>query len=117
MAAIAAVMVHVGDVSAALDWYQRAFPAAKRDRVASPPFEFLAVGDVRLEFVPADPAVRSGAAGTVVYWHVPRLDAALDRLLGLGAIRHRGAMRIEDGLAMCQVRDPWGNCIGLRGPA
>jgi len=26
-------------------------------------------------------------------------------------------MLIENGEAMCQVQDPWGNCIGLRGPS
>ena len=41
---------------------------------------------------------------------------ALRHFEGLGAIRYRGPMAIEDGQRMCQVRDPWGNCIGLRGP-
>ncbi|MDY0831642.1 MULTISPECIES: VOC family protein [unclassified Pseudomonas] len=32
----------------------------------------------------------------------------------LGATLYRGPMKIEGGEWMCQVRDPWGNCIGLR---
>ena len=26
-------------------------------------------------------------------------------------------MSIEGGQLMCQVQDPWSNCIGLRGPS
>jgi hypothetical protein len=39
--AIAAVMVHVGDVSAALRWYERAFQNANRQRSESIGFEYL----------------------------------------------------------------------------
>ena len=57
------------------------------------------------------------AAGSVVYWRVDNFDAALAHALSQGGTLYRGPMRIEAGLAMCQVRDPWGNCVGLRGPA
>jgi predicted enzyme related to lactoylglutathione lyase len=109
-------MIHVGDASAALAWYGRAFPAATRHRDASAHFEYLRVGGVQLEFVPADEKVASGAAGSVVYWRVPDFAEALARLQTAGAALYRGPMAIEDGQRMCQVRDPWGNCIGLRGP-
>jgi uncharacterized protein len=114
---IVAVMVHVADVEAALAWYERAFPSATRALVPAP-FELacLDIDGVRLEVVPTDEKVAAGAAGTVVYWRVSSLSAALDRMIALGATLYRGPMDIEDRLRMCQVRDPWGNCIGLRGP-
>jgi predicted enzyme related to lactoylglutathione lyase len=65
--------------------------------------------------VQADSQVPSGAAGSVVYWRVPDFDAALTHLRACGATLYRGPREIEDGQWMCQVRDPWGNCIGLRG--
>jgi len=114
---ITAVMIHVGNVAEAFAWYTRAFPSAVRSRVADPEFEFLLVGDVRLEFVPSDAKVSSGPAGSVVYWQVPDFEAALAHLQGIGANLYRGPMQIEAGQRMCQVQDPWGNCIGLRGPA
>jgi predicted enzyme related to lactoylglutathione lyase len=114
--AVAAVMVHVSDTRAALDWYARAFPAATRHRFAPADFEYLRIGSVQLECVPADAKVGAGPAGSVVYWRVPDLAAALAHFQSLGATLYRGPMRIEDGERMCQVRDPWGNCIGLRGP-
>lgn len=113
---VAAVLVHVDDVAAARAWYRDAFPHAQPIAIAAPAFECLALADVRIEIVAADQKVRSGASGSVVYWRVADLDAALARFQSLGATLYRGPMAIEAGLAMCQVCDPWGNCIGLRGP-
>ncbi|HLJ56981.1 MAG TPA: VOC family protein [Chthonomonadaceae bacterium] len=113
---IAAVMIHVADLEAALAWYERAFPSAERVRFTEPePFECLRIGGVLIELVPADEKVASGAAGSVVYWSVPDFEAALAHLQAAGATLYRGPMVIESSQRMCQVRDPWGNCIGLRG--
>ena len=60
---------------------------------------------MRIEIVKADEKVSAGPSGTVVYWQVENLAAKL----------YRGPMNIENGEAMCQVQDPWGSCIGLRG--
>ena len=109
-------MVHVPDVPAAIAWYQRAFPNAVRKRVEAHDFDYLTIGEINLELVPADEKVASGAAGSVVYWRVPDFDKALQRLKDIGGILYRGPMEIENGLRMCQIRDPWGNCLGIRGP-
>lgn len=114
---LAAVLIHTPEPIAALAWYEQVFPDAERASVGEPAFELLRVGEGQLEFVPADAKVGSGAAGSVVYWAVPELEPELQRLLALGATLYRGPMTIEDGLAMCQVRDPWGNCLGIRGKA
>ncbi|GAB3260966.1 hypothetical protein GCM10027296_34630 [Chitinimonas naiadis] len=71
---------------------------------------------VALEVVRADDKVGSGAFGTVVYWWAEDFAARREALLALGARAYRGPMAIEEGLTMCQVLDPWGNPIGLRGP-
>jgi putative transposase len=76
----------------------------------------LRKANLRIELVPSDDKVASGSAGSVVYWSVPKFAAALRELLALGAVLYRGPMHIEHGQSMCQVQDPWGNCIGLRGP-
>ena len=113
---IAAVMIHVADVEAALHWYQQAFPEAVKLSIGTPAFEYLSLHGVSLEIVPQDEKVGAGAQGSVVYWKVDDFDAALRRLQSVGATLYRGPMRIEEALCICQVRDPWGNCIGLRGP-
>ncbi len=110
-------MIHVDDVSSALVWYAQAFPQAVQKSLAMPTFEFkyLDVDGVMLELVPADKKVSSGPSGSVVYWHVPDFDLTLAHFKALGAPLYRGPGDIEDGQRMCQVQDPWGNCIGLRG--
>ncbi len=112
---IVAVMVHVANVEAGLLWYQQAFPSARRKSIPEPFFEYLDVNGVSIEIVPADEKVSSVAAGSVAYWYVEDLDSALNHMQSIGATLYRGPRNIEDGKRMCQVRDPWGNCIGLRG--
>lgn len=68
-----------------------------------------------IELVRADDKVSSGKAGCVLYWSVPSLSAAIAHFTALGSTVYRGPMEIENGLGMCQVTDPFGNLIGLRG--
>ena len=112
---IAAVMIHASEPTEALAWYERAFPSAKRVHIAELNFTFLQIGELRLEVVASDEKVRAGPAGTVVYWRVEDFESALRELQGLGATLYRGPLDIEGGQVMCQVQDPWGNCIGIRG--
>lgn len=112
---IAAVLLYVPDVRAATAWYERALVGARRTSAVAR-YEYLDVDGVMLEIVPADEKVANAPAGTVVYWHAPDFAAALRQLLDAGATLYRGPLDIEGGQTMCQVRDPWGNCIGLRGP-
>ncbi|GAP33742.1 VOC family protein [Piscinibacter sakaiensis] len=111
---LAALLVHVADPVAARAWYARAWPGAIVDD-GIPGLAALRLGPLRLEFVPADAKVASGAAGSVPYWAVDDFAAAQARLESLGAQRWRGPMAIEDGQSMAQYRDPWGNCLGIVG--
>ena len=114
-ATIAAVMIHVGDVAEGLAWYEKAFPQATRNPLTDIHCASLTLGSVHIELVPSDSKVASGPAGSVVYWQTQDFQATLWHLQGLGARLYRGPMAIEEGQSMCQVQDPWGNCIGLRG--
>jgi len=111
-----ALLVHVTDVCKALDWYSRAFVDAKA--IYYPEFDFTAlqIDGFLLEIVQADEKVGSDKFGTVLYWQVANLTETLTWFESLGAKLYRGPMAIEDGLAMCQVEDPFGNLIGFRGP-
>jgi uncharacterized protein len=113
---IAAVMVHVSDVDQALLWYQKGFPESLLETVETPSFQYLNCGGVRIEVVLADSKVQSGAAGSVVYWSVVVFQTALNHFLNVGATLYRGPLAIEGDQSICQVLDPWGNSIGLRGP-
>ncbi len=61
---IAAVMIHVPNISEAMAWYERVFLNAQRSSTDEEEFEFLLVGEVRLELVLADQKVSSGPSGS-----------------------------------------------------
>jgi predicted enzyme related to lactoylglutathione lyase len=113
---VVAVMIHVPNPEQGLAWYEQAFPLATRQKSMENDFEFLRIGSVQIELVQADEKVSSGPSGTVVYWQVASIAEEVKRLEVLGGKLYRGPLSIEDSLSMCQVQDPWGNCIGLRGP-
>lgn len=75
-----AVLVHVPDVAKGLEWCKRAFPEAVP--VYHPSFDFTALdlNGFSLEIVQADEKVGTGKYGTVIYWSVGNLSAALTRL-------------------------------------
>ncbi|EGQ8523029.1 VOC family protein [Vibrio parahaemolyticus] len=112
-----AVLVHVPDVATGLIWYTKAFPEAVPIYHSDFDFTVLNLNGFSLEIVQADEKVGSGKNGTVIYWSVDSLSAALAHFEALGAYLYRGPMEIESGLFMCQVEDPFGNLIGLRGKA
>ncbi len=113
----AAVLVHVPNVEQGLDWYQKAFPEATSVYHSDFDFTVLDLNGFSIEIVQADEKVGSGKNGTVLYWSVNNLSKSLAYFEALGAKLYRGPMEIENGLSMCQVEDPFGNLIGLRGKA
>ena len=52
-------------------------------------------------------------AGTVVYWHVDDVAAAVDRAVALGATAHDPVIVREAGFVTGSVVDPFGNVLGL----
>jgi predicted enzyme related to lactoylglutathione lyase len=111
---IVSVLLHVADWRAATEWYATVFDQAIRITPDPDDYGHIDIGGVALEIVEADEKVGSGAAGTVVYWAVADLEGQIARLRELGAVLYRGPLDIADGDRICQMRDPWGNCIGLR---
>lgn len=69
----------------------------------------------RATIVQADEKVSTGKSGSVLYWRVSDFEETLAHFLSLGAKLYRGPLNIESGMVMCQVEDPFGNLIGLRG--
>ena len=69
------------------------------------------VGGYELGLDPNAPA--SGAGGVTVYWGVSDADAALERLLRLGAAEHSPVQEVGDGIRVATVLDPVGNVFGV----
>jgi len=108
-------MIHVSDVEAALPWYRQLFEPTKLLRHQADEIAILDVEGFSLEIVKADDKVSSGKSGSVLYWSVNNLQSTLEKFMANGATLYRGPILVESGLAMCQVEDPFGNLIGLRG--
>lgn len=111
---IVSILLHVGDWRTATNWYVQAFPETRRVFPPKDDYGHLEMHGVVLEIIDGDEKVSSGPAGSVVYWQVKDLDSEVVRLRGLGATLFRGPLVIDGGDRICQVKDPWGNCIGLR---
>ncbi|HFQ5022800.1 TPA: VOC family protein [Vibrio vulnificus] len=110
-----AILVYVPDVEIGLRWYQQAFPEAVPMHLPDFDFTVLDVNGFSIEIVQSDDKVSEGKKGTVLYWSVRDLSFEISRFEALGAFLYRGPMEIENGLSMCQLEDPFGNLIGLRG--
>src|SRR5215813_5721558 len=54
-----------------------------------------------------------GAGGVVVYWGVADANAALKRLLSLGAAQRTNVQDVDEGIRVATVLDPFGNVFGL----
>jgi predicted enzyme related to lactoylglutathione lyase len=112
---VAEIMYFVPDRTQAAHWYAQLFNT-QLTYLSDPDDFLLKVGAHEIWFHQADSKAPAGAAGQVAYWQVDDFDAALERAESLGAVLYRGPLRRPDGQHMCQVRDPFGNVIGLIGP-
>ncbi|EKO3535411.1 glyoxalase/bleomycin resistance/dioxygenase family protein [Vibrio fluvialis] len=110
-----AVLIHVPDVQTGLAWYQKAFAQAMPVFLDEFDFTVLDLQGFSIEIVQADEKVAAGKSGSVLYWWASDFEETLTHFLSLGAKVYRGPLNIENGMVMCQVEDPFGNLIGLRG--
>ena len=114
---IVEVMYFVSDREQAAAWYAKFFGTTLTylddDRVF-----FVRTGYQDIWFHQADEKVGSGSAGQVSYWKVNDFDTVIQRALEMEAQLYRGPLRrYEDHLWMCQLKDPFGNLIGIIGPS
>ena len=50
---------------------------------------------------------------SLTYWGVPDVDAALAKLLELGATVHQPIQDVGEGIRLGTVRDPFGTIVGI----
>lgn len=70
------------------------------------------VGETELGLDPDAKDTPGGNAGVVVYWAVENANAALAKLLELGATK-RGEIQEMDNIKVATVLDPFGNILGI----
>ncbi|MER7548127.1 VOC family protein [Spirillospora sp. NPDC127506] len=129
---LATISLWADDLEAAKDWYAELLGVAPYFSVPGPGgraayYEFR-VGDYEHElglidarFRPGGPAAAPGRApggapgGVIAYWHVDDLEAAVARLLAMGAREHEKPTERGEGtgFATASVTDPFGNVLGV----
>jgi predicted enzyme related to lactoylglutathione lyase len=110
------------DVEAATKWYSEVLgiePYFIRPEEGPPAYVEFRLGDQQDEIGLIDrhyasARATSGLGGVVASWHVDDVQAALDRLLAMGATEYEPfTVRGEGGWVTASVVDPFGNIIGL----
>ncbi len=114
-AGISEVMYFVPDRQAAADWYSRLLDAPI-SFLEDPEHYYIRVGSQEVWFHQADRKSPVGTGGQIAYWQVNDFTAVLARAQQLGATLYRGPLERSDGCWMCQVKDPFGNVLGMIGP-
>ncbi|MET7330651.1 VOC family protein [Nonomuraea sp. NPDC005650] len=112
----ATISFYAADLEAAKAWYTELLGFEPYYQV--PGYIEFRVGDYRHElgiidarYAPA--GATDGPAGSIMYWHVDDLRAALDRLLALGAKEYQPITERGEGFVTASVIDPFGNLLGV----
>jgi predicted enzyme related to lactoylglutathione lyase len=101
---------HAPDLAKAKAWYSKVLGI---EPYFDQPFYIgFNVGGYELGLDP-DPSSSTGSGGVIVYWGVPDANAALKRLLSLGATERTNVQDVAEGIRVATVLDPFGNVFGV----
>ena len=105
------VIYRVEDLGRAKSWY--AGVLGKEPYFDEPFYVGFDVGGFELGLLPEEGDASRSGTGVIAYWGVDDADAALARLLELGAGERGGVQDVGDGIRMATVLDPFGNVFGV----
>jgi predicted enzyme related to lactoylglutathione lyase len=117
----ATVNYWAADLPAAKKWYSELLgiePYFERPDPEHPAYVEFRIGDYQHELglIDSKYAPRGAAAGpggTVMYWHVDDVAAALEKVLAMGAREYEPLTHRGSGFITASVVDPFGNILGL----
>jgi histidine triad (HIT) family protein len=104
----------VKDLEASKAWYAKVLGVKPFIDVEG--YTEFRVGEAGLSVSPADEKSPFSSGGQVSYWKVRSMNEVIQHFTREGATVYRGPLDIENGEAICQLRDPFGNVIGFVGP-
>lgn len=105
------VIYHVADLDRAKAWYAAAFQ--QQPYFDQPFYVGFNVAGYELGLDPNQAVTRAGRGGTVAYWRVAEIDAAVKHFSDQGAHVVSSAQDVGEGIKVATVSDPFGNLIGL----
>lgn len=100
----------VPDLDRAKAWYTEVL--GSEPYFDEPYYVGFDVGGYELGLLPTEGRA-PGSGGVTAYWGVDDADAALARLVGLGAEPHEAVQDVGEGIRLGTVRDPFGNVLGV----
>lgn len=109
------------DPAAAARWYAELLgiePYFSRPVDGPPAYIEFRVGDYQHELGIVDSRYaqhdqRVSTAGSIIYWHVDDIEAAVERLVSMGATVHQEPIERGPGFVTASVVDPFGNVLGV----
>ncbi len=108
---LATVIYQVPDIDRARQWYARAFGQAPY--FDQPFYVGFEIGGYELGLHPDMSAGQPGPGGSVAYWRVREIEAAVAHFVATGATLVSAPRDVGGGIKVAQVADPFGNVIGL----
>ncbi len=110
-AGLRTIIYGVDDIVKAKNWYSEAL---EFDPYFDEPYYVgFNVGGFELGLDPFATSITRGGTGVVAYWGVTDIDAALAKLIRIGAAEHNAVRNVGDGIKVASVLDPFGNVLGL----
>ena len=103
------VIYNVADLPRAKEWYARAFGISPY--FDEPFYVGFKVGGFELGLDPN--GATHGPGGSIAYWGVASIDAAVREFTTQGAEVVSGVQDVGEGIKVATVTDPFGNHIGL----
>lgn len=101
----------VDDLDRAAAWYADVLGAGPY--FDEPFYVGFNVGGFELGLLPAEGDDQPGTGGTLAYWGVEDIGAAMERLMELGAEERDPVQDVGDGVKVATVLDPFGNILGV----
>lgn len=102
------VVYQVDDLDEAKRWYTRMLDT--EPYFDEPFYVGYNVGGYELGL---SPEAAEGRGGMIAYWGVDDAEAALQRLLDLGATPHGEIEEVGEDIYVATVKDPFGNVFGI----
>jgi len=105
------VVYQVDDLGEAKLWYSKVLGFAPY--FDEPYYVGFNVGGFELGLLPVEDGEALGLGGTLAYWGVEDIEAAMTKLLELGASAHGEVQDVGEGIKVASVVDPFGNLLGI----
>ncbi len=109
------VFYQVDDLQKAKEWYGAVLNT--EPMIEQPSMVIYRIGNNRLGLKLVDAPAEGNGSGAVAHWGVADIHAEYKRLLELGAEEMEGIRRLVGGIHLAEVKDPFGNIIGIGGIA